>query len=64
MMNIIDKLLASNEPSIRFKIRVNVSGKSIDTPVIRQLREEIRCSPRVQSLLSDREEMTAPLYAY
>jgi hypothetical protein len=49
---IIDRLLASAEPSIRWKTRVHVLGESPRSRRIRELREEIRKSPRVRALLS------------
>jgi hypothetical protein len=54
MESIIERLLQSVEPSIRYKTRVNVMGESPDSPSIRRLQEEIRVSPRVKTLLSER----------
>jgi hypothetical protein len=56
MTNLIDKLLDSEEPSIRYKVRVNVLGEARESKVIGDLREEIRRSPRVRALLGDRDE--------
>ena len=50
----INRLLTSVEPSIRYKTRIHVLGESPDSPSIRQLQEEIRSSPRVTTLLSER----------
>jgi len=50
----IDALLASTEPSIRYKVRVGVLGESESSRSIRSLRREIRASPRVAALLSGR----------
>jgi hypothetical protein len=47
-------LLASEEPSIRWKTLVNVLGESRDSPAIKKLESEIANSPRVQTLLSSR----------
>lgn len=52
---IIERLLASEEPSIRWKVRVGVLGESPASPAIRRLREQIRTSRRVQTLLSRRD---------
>lgn len=52
---IIGQLLDSDEPSIRYKVRVGVLGESPDSKSIRELREEIRRSPRVRQLLSRRD---------
>jgi len=49
---IVKCLLESDEPSIRYKIRVGVLGESPKSKSIRALREEIHRSPRVRQLLS------------
>lgn len=54
MLDIIQRLLGSDEPTIRFKVRVNVLGEDPQSDSIRALQENIRASPRVQSLLSER----------
>jgi hypothetical protein len=54
--NIIDRLLSSDEPSIRFKILVNVLGKELESAEIKKLQEEIRSSARVRLLLSERDK--------
>jgi uncharacterized protein with PIN domain len=54
-MNIINRLLSSNEPSIRFKILVNVLGKKIESTEIKKIQKEIRSSARVRLLLSERD---------
>jgi hypothetical protein len=57
MMNdIIQKLLNSNEPSVRYKVLVNVLGEKLKSPEIRKLQEEIKSSPRVKLLLSERRK--------
>ncbi len=48
---IIDDLLASEEPSIRWKVRVNVLGEEPASPSMRALQTEVRESPRVRRLL-------------
>ena len=50
----IDALLASPEPSIRYKVRVGVLGESESSRSIRSLRRQIRESPRVAALLAGR----------
>ena len=52
---IIDRLLKSDEPSIRYKVRVNVLGEKPDSTDIGELRNEIRESARVKKLLSERQ---------
>ncbi len=51
---IIEKLLTSDEPSIRWKVRSRVHGDSEDALI--DLRQEIKASPRVRALLGDRDE--------
>jgi hypothetical protein len=48
---VIEKLLQSDEPSIRWKVRVNVLGLDRDSAEIQALEDEIRQSPRVKALL-------------
>ncbi|HEY3416460.1 MAG TPA: hypothetical protein VGM23_06225 [Armatimonadota bacterium] len=54
MEPVITQLLASDEPSLRYKVRVGVLGEALESPAIRTLREEIRVSPRVTALLAAR----------
>ena len=56
MTNIISRLLNSGEPSVRFKLFVNVLDRTSESPGIRRLRETIKSSPRVRSLLSETEK--------
>jgi len=51
----LDSLLASPEPSIRYKVRVGVLGESESSRGMRALRREIQRSPRVAALLAGRE---------
>lgn len=53
-MNIIERLLNSTEPSIRYKILVDVFGEDKNSPKIKKLQLEIKNSHRVQMLLSER----------
>jgi len=55
MNSIVDTLLSSDEPSIRYKIRVGVLCEDPDSRAIRNLQAEIKQSPRVQSLLQNRD---------
>jgi hypothetical protein len=52
---IVDALLASTEPSIRWKTRVNVLGESRTSGAVKRLEREIRDSPRVRALLAGRD---------
>lgn len=54
--DVIARLLASEEPSIRYKVRVNVLGEDPHSAAIGKLRDEIRRSPRVAALLSERND--------
>ena len=57
MMNdIINKLLDINEPSVRYKVLVNVLGEKPESAKIRKLQEQIRSSQRVKLLLSERRK--------
>ncbi len=54
MNDIVDKLLQSHEKSVRFKLLVNVLGKNPASAGIKKLRQQIKASPRVSLLLSER----------
>jgi hypothetical protein len=63
--HVIDRLLNSDEPSIRFKILANVLGEDPESPGITKLREEIRTSPRAALLLSERDkDSKIPFHPY
>jgi hypothetical protein len=53
---IIDKLLNSKEPSIRFKVLTKVLNKNSESYEIKELQEEIRSSKLVKSILSERKK--------
>ena len=48
---VVDRLVSSEEPSIRWKMRVHVLGEDPDAAPARRLQEEVRRSPRVRALL-------------
>jgi hypothetical protein len=56
MSDVINKLLNSGEPALRFKVLVNILGKDPESADIIKLREEIKSSPRVKMLLSERRD--------
>lgn len=56
MQEIIKTLLNSSEPTIRYKILVNVLNKDESSHEIRSLQNEIKKSDRVKALLSKRTE--------
>jgi hypothetical protein len=60
---IIDELLHSDEPSVRWMVRTRVLGQPEDAPAIRALREDIRRSPRVQAMLSGLRAARPSTYA-
>ena len=57
---LLNALLRSREPSVRWKARVQVLGAERGSVEIRALEEEIRRSPRVRALLSHRLELGRP----
>src|SRR3990172_6922941 len=52
---LIDRLLKSEEASIRWKTRVNVLGEDRDSAAIKKLETEVKNSPRVIALLQKME---------
>ncbi len=57
---LIQRLLRSPEPSIRWRTRVRVLDEPRQRPLVRALEREIRDSPRVERLLTrSREKFTA-----
>ena len=50
----IDALLLSDEPSIRWKVLVDINGENPNSTKLKALREQIRTSPRVTALLAHR----------
>jgi hypothetical protein len=53
IMDIVDKLLNSDEPAIRYKTLVNVLGEDPDSPKARRAQQTIKKSPRTRLLLSE-----------
>ena len=60
---LIESLLSSEEPSIRWKIRTGVLGEDPSSARIRRLREEIRDSTTVKTLLDGQARVTRGTYA-
>jgi hypothetical protein len=54
--DIIEKLLNSKEPSIRYKVLVNVLKRKPNSSEVMELQDKIRSSTRVKMLLSQREK--------
>ncbi len=48
---LVEQLLKSDEPSVRWKTRVQVLGEKRDSAGIRKLEAEVKNSPRVRALL-------------
>jgi hypothetical protein len=57
---VVATLLRSDEPSIRWKVRLGVAGDDPGSRPMRALREEIRRSPRVRTLLGRRDQFGRP----
>jgi hypothetical protein len=57
---VLTSLLTSSEPSIRSKARVGILHEDRDSAAIRRLEAEIRRSPRVRALLSQKDRMGRP----
>ena len=51
---LVDRLLRSREPSVRWRTRVRVLGEDRSSRAVRRLEEEIRRSPRARRLLTHR----------
>ncbi|MFX0211952.1 MAG: hypothetical protein ACFFDT_38610 [Candidatus Hodarchaeota archaeon] len=63
--DIIDQPLNSNEPSIEFKVRINILGEDIESDEIKKLQQKIKFSQRVRQLLSERDkDRKIPFHAY
>ena len=52
---VIDALLKSDEPSIRWKVITRVVGEDPESRKVRELREEIRTSTRARALIAGRD---------
>lgn len=53
---VANKLLESEEVSVRYKVRAHFLGHDPETAEMKQLRHSIKDSPRVATLLSERDE--------
>jgi hypothetical protein len=63
---VVRRLLESDEPSIRWKARVNILGESRDSVEVADLEREIQSSVRVRSLLQSiapADGVEVPVYA-
>ncbi len=52
-LQVMNQLRSSEEPSIRYSVAVSLDHENPNSSEMRELQEEIRNSPRVQSLLSN-----------
>jgi len=52
---LVEDLLKSSEPSIRWKVRVDVLGEDPESRNVQRLREQIRNSARVSAILANRD---------
>lgn len=55
MDGVVERLLASNEPAVRFKVLVHVLGKDPASEEVGRVQDAVKASPRVQALLAERE---------
>lgn len=53
---LVSRLLSSDEPSIRYRVAVQVVGLDPESSLSNQLQADIRSSARVQQLLAERDE--------
>ena len=53
--NVIERLLASNEPAVRYQVRLKVLKEDPESKRLEELRRQIPSSRRVEALLSERE---------
>ena len=56
MTSVVETLLSSTEPAIRLKARIEILSEDPCSSRILKLREEVRASPRVKALLSERRK--------
>jgi len=57
---VLETLLRSAEPSLRWKVRTQVLGESPHSGVLRALEEAVRRSPRVRSILRRKTNLGRP----
>ena len=63
--DIIGRLLDSDEPSVRFKVLVNVLGEKSESAEIKALQAKIKSSSRVRTLLCERgKDGLIPFHPY
>jgi hypothetical protein len=53
--SVIDALLKSDEPSVRWKVMTRVVGEDPESGKVRELQDEIRTSPRARALIAGRD---------
>jgi hypothetical protein len=64
MEPIVEKLLRSEEPSIRLRTRTEVLGESSDSSAVIRGRTDVKQSERVRLLLSERKRGVLPYHPY
>jgi hypothetical protein len=62
-MTLVDELLRSDEPAIRWKVRARVKGEDPASPAMRRLAGQVRSSATVQALLSGLARLAPHTYA-
>ncbi len=63
-MGALERILSSEEPSLRLRAREEVLGEAPSSKSISTLREEVRRSVRVELLLSERDGGVIPCHPY
>jgi hypothetical protein len=65
MDDIVETLLSSTQPCVRYNVRVNVLGEKAASPGVRAVRGRIKDSPLARKLLSEvGRDGTIPLHPY
>jgi len=64
MDGVVQRLLASAEPSIRLRTRISILGESPGSREIAKLQQEVKSSNRVRQLLSERKNGKIPYHPY
>jgi hypothetical protein len=64
MDDVVTRLIASDEPSIRLRTHVDILGDSLGSRETTELQEKVRHSERVRQLLSERKNGKIPHHPY
>lgn len=61
---VIERLLASGEPSVRLRTQTEILGEPASSSGLRRVRTEVKRSERVNRLLSERTRGVLPHHPY